>query len=345
MKKVLSTLLFTTGTILLFGQAQNIVSENFETLNLGNVGTSVAGATPGQNNWYTLGGSNSDFQITNIDTAHGKSMTINSYNSYDATANSTLNSRIAAQLTTVTATASNNITYGKFDLYTGASTGTGTIQMRVLGKNGTADAVIGGFTYNVATKELRGLGTFTNMSTGVPTTYSIGLAAAPGIVLTANTWITLSFQYNKTTGAIQYTWPTGSGGYSASTATLGLIPGMVAQDVYLYNVTDTGNTVSKTAGFDNILVQFTNTTILSTNELSANNIKAITFIYPNPTSDFLNIKTDSKINAVSVVDLSGRKMEATLNDNKVDVRNIPKGTYIINIETKEGKTSEKFIKQ
>lgn len=69
------------------------------------------------------------------------------------------------------------------------------------------------------------------------------------------------------------------------------------------------------------------------------------FIYPNPTSDILNIKTDSKITAVSVVDLTGRKISVKLEGNQIDVREIPAGNYIINIETEDGISNEKFIKK
>lgn len=343
MRKTLSALLLASAS-LVFGQT--LVSENFEALTLGNLGTDVTGTTAGQNGWLSIYGSNADYQIANIDAAHGKSLTINSYNSYSSATNTTLNTRIAAKETTVVATASNNILHGKFDLYTGPSTGTGTIQMRVIGTNGTASTAIGGFTYDVATKELRGLGTFTNLSTSAPTVYSIGFAAAPGVLLTANTWNTLDFRYNKTTGAFTWYWPGGSGSIAANTTTLGLIPGMVGEDLYLYNVTSTGNTVSKIGGFDNILVEFTTSSFLSANDLSSY-IKATPSvkIYPNPTSDILNIKADSKINNVTVTDFSGKKINVTLDNDKIDVRAIPAGSYLINIETKDGISTEKFIKK
>jgi hypothetical protein len=348
MKKILSSLLLISATMMMFGQT--LVSENFETLNTGNLGTDVTGATAGQNGWYSLYGTNSDYQIATIDATHGKSMTITSYNSYDASANSTLNTRIAAKLTTVTATPSNNILRGKFDLYTGASTGTGTIQMRVFGMNGSSSTTIGGFVFDLATKELRGFGTFTNLAPTPPAVvgpgvFTIGFAAAPGLLLTANTWATLEFRYNKTTGAMTWYWPGGSGGYSASTASLGLIPGMVGQDLYLYNNTAIGNTVSKIAGYDNILVEFANTGTLSANELSDKFATKSIKIYPNPTSDVLNIQTDSKINNISVSDMTGRRVNIKLDGDKVDVSTLPAGNYLINVETKDGISTEKFIKK
>ncbi|MDF2552507.1 MAG: hypothetical protein K0R77_1782 [Chryseobacterium sp.] len=77
---------------------------------------------------------------------------------------------------------------------------------------------------------------------------------------------------------------------------------------------------------------------------SIKNIKEIE-IYPNPTSDILHIKTDSKINVVSVSDITGRKVNVKLDGDKVDVRALPAGTYLINVETKDGISTEKFIKK
>lgn len=68
-------------------------------------------------------------------------------------------------------------------------------------------------------------------------------------------------------------------------------------------------------------------------------------IYPNPTTDFVNIKTDSKINSVSVVDITGKTVNVKLQGNQVDVRELPVGNYLINIETKDGISTEKFIKK
>lgn len=68
-------------------------------------------------------------------------------------------------------------------------------------------------------------------------------------------------------------------------------------------------------------------------------------VYPNPAVDFVSIKSESKINKVEVYDISGRKIQVNLDGNKIDVRNLNPGSYLINIETKEGKTIEKFIKK
>ena len=80
MKKILSSL-FLVGSLMAFGQAQSILTENFDALTNGNIGTDATGTTAGQNSWYTQGGTNADYQIVNVDAAHGKSFQIMSGNS------------------------------------------------------------------------------------------------------------------------------------------------------------------------------------------------------------------------------------------------------------------------
>ena len=340
MKKVLLSALILAGFAL---NGQVLVSEDFSTLTPGNLGTDVTGATAGQNSWFTLDGTNADYQVATIDAGHGQSLTITGYNSYDSTPNSTLNARLAARLTTVTATVGNDIIEAKFDFYTGASAGMGAAQLRIIGTNGAASTTIGGFSYDFSTKELKGLGTANRISPAGPVLYSFGLAAAPGIVLTPNTWYTLRFRYNKTTGLLTWVHPGGTSNASTTSTTYSLIPGMVAKNLYLYNIASAGNTVSNVVGFDNFHVEFTNTAALSTTEVLTKNAELS--LYPNPVSDILNIQTKEKVQSASIFDMTGRKMEARVLDNKVDVTNLERGTYIINIQTEKGTSSEKFIKK
>ncbi|MFC6267956.1 T9SS type A sorting domain-containing protein [Frigoriflavimonas asaccharolytica] len=68
-------------------------------------------------------------------------------------------------------------------------------------------------------------------------------------------------------------------------------------------------------------------------------------IFPNPTSDILNIKTDEKIKSVEIFDMVGRKINAELIDNKINVKELEAGSYILSVETAKGKSTEKFIKK
>jgi len=334
MKKILSSLLLTSTAMMMFGQAQVLVNENFNSLTAGNLGS--------QNSWLTGGGTAVDYQIVSIDAAHGLSLTTTSGNGYAATSNP--NNRTAARQPAITATASNNIIQASAEIYTGSSSGAGEFRFAVVGNTSstsTTASVLGGLTYNFTTKKLNGLGTFNNAS-GVPTLYLI-LADASAPVFPINTWVSVTFTYNKTNGAMSWSWP--GGGTSVSTDP-DQISGMIAKDIYIQNLTATGNTSSNTAGVDNIVSQFGNSGTLSISDVKTVEInKRSISISPNPTSDVLNIKTDSKINAVSVVDMTGRKINVKLQGNQVDVKELPVGNYLINIETKDGVSTEKFIKK
>lgn len=68
-------------------------------------------------------------------------------------------------------------------------------------------------------------------------------------------------------------------------------------------------------------------------------------IYPNPTTDMLYISSDEKVNGVAIFDMTGRRMNADLKENQVNVNHLEKGNYIITVSTKKGKVSKKFIKK
>lgn len=68
-------------------------------------------------------------------------------------------------------------------------------------------------------------------------------------------------------------------------------------------------------------------------------------IYPNPATDILMVQSSEKINEIEVYDISGKKIKVTANENKVNVKNIPSGSYIIKLTTGAGIISKKFIKR
>lgn len=69
-------------------------------------------------------------------------------------------------------------------------------------------------------------------------------------------------------------------------------------------------------------------------------------IYPNPTGDFINIRTDEDILSVSVYNMSGQRI-INYNGNlkRVDVQQIPNGIYLLEVKTKAQTITEKFIKR
>ena len=69
-------------------------------------------------------------------------------------------------------------------------------------------------------------------------------------------------------------------------------------------------------------------------------------IYPNPTSDFINIQhTNNSIDRIAIYDLSGKQI-LTSYETRINVAHFPTGSYILTVKTKEGNIkSFKFIKK
>lgn len=67
-------------------------------------------------------------------------------------------------------------------------------------------------------------------------------------------------------------------------------------------------------------------------------------IFPNPTSDFINIQNVKNPNVVRIFDLSGKLVQQSTGE-KIDVRSLSTGQYIVNIHTDGKITSQKFIKK
>ncbi|MBF6642363.1 T9SS type A sorting domain-containing protein [Flavobacterium sp. J49] len=96
---------------------------------------------------------------------------------------------------------------------------------------------------------------------------------------------------------------------------------------------------------------FLDTIVLGTN-LANNDYLANSFnVFPNPTSDVINVTSNegNVITSLSIVDINGRivkSLEATNNTlNQINVSDLNSGVYFININSVDGKVSKKFIKQ
>ena len=111
----------------------------------------------------------------------------------------------------------------------------------------------------------------------------------------------------------------------------------------LYSYTKNGSTYtenSTVANFSDFPVP------VYLNRPSYNTIEAK--IFPNPTSNKINIQSNSKISLIEVIDIQGRKLETIiLNDfeTKFDFSNYQKGTYIIKLSTDLGIFNKKIIKE
>lgn len=53
-------------------------------------------------------------------------------------------------------------------------------------------------------------------------------------------------------------------------------------------------------------------------------------VYPNPTADFVNIKSDKKVKTIVIYSLDGRKLNE-VKDSKVNLSSYPSGTYLLDV--------------
>lgn len=114
--------------------------------------------------------------------------------------------------------------------------------------------------------------------------------------------------------------------YAGQTVRIGIQA--VSADIYMLMVDD---------------FRVTATTVLGTSETP--DVNSGVNVYPNPTSDFLQLSTKGRISNVSVTDMSGKNFKVSVTDNKVNVRSLPVGTYILSAEADSVPVTAKFIKK
>ncbi|WP_312075633.1 BspA family leucine-rich repeat surface protein [Chryseobacterium sp.] len=115
----------------------------------------------------------------------------------------------------------------------------------------------------------------------------------------------------------------------------------VAPAVYATNVVPKRNIlISK--GW-NINDDAMGTCVLSTKELAQ---FSEIIIYPNPATDFIYVKNLKNTENYQIFDLSGRLiLKGNFDDEKIDIRSLEKGNYILQIKTKDDVKNLKFIKK
>lgn len=150
-----------------------------------------------------------------------------------------------------------------------------------------------------------------------------------GANFTRNAWNTYKIELNFTTGVANY----------FQNGTL-IYTGTVVGGTQVGNIAITNDNYSSSAYFDGIQVI---SGVLGTSE--ADNKKMTYRLYPNPTSDFAVIETKEKINSIEIFDFSGKKINVPVNQNKVDLRSVSAGVYIINVNTSTGTVSDRIVKK
>lgn len=101
------------------------------------------------------------------------------------------------------------------------------------------------------------------------------------------------------------------------------------------------NNFGGNAYYDNIKI---NDEVMAVNDIKKGNIK----LYPNPVKDFLkiNVPENQIIKEINIYNMAGQKVKTIPSQKEINVENLPKGNYIIDIKTdKNQRFSSKFIKQ
>lgn len=140
---------------------------------------------------------------------------------------------------------------------------------------------------------------------------------------------------NTSTNGVTYSWDFGDGNTST-----------IQNPTNTY--TTTGNytveltTYSADTCFTDISSQIINVTVTG---LETHNSNKNLTIYPNPASDFIEIKTDFNYNSVSILDNTGKKVKQFTANSKIDIRDLSNGIYFIQLSGEENSIVRKFVKE
>lgn len=69
-------------------------------------------------------------------------------------------------------------------------------------------------------------------------------------------------------------------------------------------------------------------------------------LFPNPTTEYISIKTDAKVESVKIIDLKGRVLKqtsATEAGQRISVGDLTAGFYIAQVKTEAGEKGIRFI--
>lgn len=346
MKKLLLSAVLLSAS---FAGAQVLDYQDFNSLTLGDVGTDILGETPGQAGFYTAAtngadpttstnAGNSNFQIV-ADGFEGSGLMITGP---DGNKGNRFMWQDGLVDLWATRTEGNEIIEVEYDLYTGpASASTGQVGIRLYGTDDIVTRVLNGFVFNVGTKVLQGVAYLNNA--GTFNTFLINLAAAPGLVLDADTWYRIGFSYDTTTG--ETIW-------KASTVYTGLPeanwagPFPVEEIDYVFAVPNT-NAEAVAVTFDNVMVEATpEEALLGTGEVI---LPSEFSIYPNPAVNFINIANTQNVNSVVIADMNGRTVKSASFENRTEVQmnisDLARGIYMMTVSSDNGSMTKKIVKQ
>jgi hypothetical protein len=85
--------------------------------------------------------------------------------------------------------------------------------------------------------------------------------------------------------------------------------------------------------------------VMKDDPVSVTNTNLVSFsVYPNPTTDVIQIQSEVAVQQVLIRDLNGAVVMES-NQKVVDVRHLTQGVYFVELVHQNGISSKRFIKQ
>ncbi len=261
-----------------------------------------------QGGWLRFQGSNAMGKVATIDAAHGKSFQLAS------TAANTDGVFFYHEFDASTRTSGNDIFVTEYEVRTDANYGI----LQIYDEGATQ------YVADIALYPGDGFVVYTQNDYENDTD---GTFIEADIV--ANTWYKVKVSYEFFTGNIIVT--INGVEYPSVEGYAGIIPGEI----------DIVGSGANTSAFDNFKFSAVDT-LLATSDVTK---KSAVSVYPNPTTNFINVKSESKIAQISIYDASGKAVKTTA-ETTINVENLAKGSYVVSIKYADGTTeSKKVIKK
>ncbi|WP_447951367.1 T9SS type A sorting domain-containing protein [Chryseobacterium koreense] len=283
------------------------VSAYSQTLWTDNFESYTIGNLGTQGGWANEGGSASSVKIATIDGAHGKSMRMNTTATSDP-------QFIYKEINMGLANPDNEVFRAEVEMYTGNN----WAEMQVYESDGTNYYAI----FDIYLSPTNGAWLADQADFDADLS---GELLTPNIA--ANTWYKVIVTYNISEGTM-------------NVSINGTNYGPFAKEAYHYPTEiDLVASGTNNAGYDNIV-------IAADAALAVSNVnKTKVNVYPNPTTEVLNITADKKVANVTFFDMTGRKVKQTT-ENVINVEDLTKGSYIVSITFADGTVeSKKVIKE
>ena len=183
--------------------------------------------------------------------------------------------------------------------------------------------------------------------------FAIGSVASNGISLEGNInteWTHVVVTYSGTSVVYYINGAATSGGFTGTP-----FPGSVGS-AKLYVGSQNGNSRFFKGSIDDIKIYdetITAATVLTLyNEVNSTvgineKITQNQFtLYPTPSTSQLNIESSEKIDEINIIDLSGTTLKTIVNPkNKIDVSLLSQGLYLLQIQSSNGITNKRFVKE